>query len=118
MIYTIPVGTSSVTFGSVLFEVKTAQGATYVNGAAASFAIEQINGTAAAYSTVAAGAGLAMSASWGTYQAGITSSTGLTSLYSIVVDMGTTSSTTGQGYTIIALGTGSYGDATSPTSLP
>jgi archaeal type IV pilus assembly protein PilA len=119
-IYTIPVGTSSVTFSSILLEVKTSSGATFANTGAASFAVETISGTAAAYISIAAAAGLAMSATWPTanYASGITSSTSLTSLYSIVVDTGASTSQTGNGLTIIALGTGSFGDSTAPVSLP
>ena len=117
-IYTIPVGTSTVTFASILLEVKTNAGATYSNTGAASFAVETISGTAAAYSPVAAAAGLAMSATWATYTGTYASSNSLTSLFSIVVDMGTVTATTGQGLSIVALGTGSYGDATSPVALP
>jgi archaeal type IV pilus assembly protein PilA len=117
-IYTVPVGTSTVTFASVLLEVKTGTGATFVNTGAASFSVETIGGTAAAYSTIGAGAGLAMTATWANYGTGYASSNSLTSLYSVVVDTGSATSQTGNGLTLVALGTGSYGDSTSPTSLP
>ncbi|HLM91550.1 MAG TPA: archaellin/type IV pilin N-terminal domain-containing protein [Thermoplasmata archaeon] len=117
-IYTIPVGTSTVTFASILLEVKTGTGATFSNVGIGGFAVETIAGTAAAYSTVAAAAGLAMTTTWATYTGTYASSNSLTSLYSIVVDTGAATSQVGNGLTLVALGTGSYGDSTSPISLP
>jgi len=59
-----------------------------------------------------------MTATWGNYGAGYASSNALTSLFSIVVDTGAATATTGAGLTLVALGTGSYGDSTAPISLP
>ena len=118
-IYTMAVGTSTVTFGSVLFQVKTPAGAVFANVGVASFAVMPIAGAPSATYMVAAAAGLSMtSGGWTVYAAGVSSSTPLTSLYTIIIDTGAASSISGLGYTFNALGTGSYGDSTSPVTLP
>jgi flagellin-like protein len=119
-IYTLTVESSTVTFGSVLFEVKTPSGSVYAGGASASFAVLNIAGVVAADSTP--GAAMAMSATWAGYNAaigtGITSSTPLTNLFTIVIDVGAAAATTGQGLTFVALGTGSFSGTTGALSLP
>jgi flagellin-like protein len=116
--YTLTVESSTVSFGSVLFEVKTPAGAVYPNVGAAGFSVVTISGTAAAYEGLAAGAGLAMPTTWTTYTGTFTTSSPLNSLYTIVIDMGTATATTGTGLTFVALGTGSYSGTTSALSLP
>ncbi|HYA56969.1 MAG TPA: archaellin/type IV pilin N-terminal domain-containing protein [Thermoplasmata archaeon] len=118
-IYTLTVETSTVSLGSVLFEVKTAAGGVVSTGAnAGGFAVEPLaGGTPACYSAIAATTALVMSAvctTTGTY----TSATPLTNVFNVIVDMGTTTATTGLGYSLIAIGTGSYSGNTAPASLP
>ena len=84
----------------------------------APFSVVTISGTAAAYEGLAAGAGLAMPTTWTTYTGTFTTSSPLNSLYTIVIDMGTATATTGTGLTFVALGTGSYSGTTSALSLP
>jgi flagellin-like protein len=117
-IYTLTVETSTVTLGSVLFEVKTAAGGAFVNTGAGGFAIVPLaGGTPACYSAIAAGAGMVMSGTC-TVTGSYTSATPLTNVFNIVVDLGQAGSTTGQGLSIIAIGTGSYSGNTAPSSLP
>jgi hypothetical protein len=52
-----------------------------------------------------------------TYTAPTGSSSSLTNLYTIVIDMGTVNPT-GTGLTFVAIGTGSYTGTTTPISLP
>jgi archaeal type IV pilus assembly protein PilA len=128
-IYTLTVESSTVSFGSVLFEVKTSSGAVASTGTkAGGFSVMTIGGAVAAQSAnIAAASGLAMTTTFTTYSAtaglcggsGLCStSSSLTNLYTIVIDMGSTTSTTGQGYTFVVLGTGSYSGTTSALSLP
>jgi len=120
-IYTLTVESSTVTFGSVIFEVKTSSGAIYTAGSAtSSFAVLTISQNVAAITVT--GATMAMTGTWASY--GLTStaptyttSTPLTNLFTIVVDMGSATSTTGQGLSLVALGTGSY-SGTTAVSLP
>jgi len=127
-IYTLTIESSTVSFGSVLFEVKTSSGAVAATlTKAGGFSILTIGGAVAAQTSIAAASGLAMGATWTTYSttAGLcggsatcSTSSSLTNLYTVVIDMGSVTSTTGQGYTFVALGTGSYSGTTSPLSLP
>jgi flagellin-like protein len=127
-IYTLTIETSTVTMGSVQFEVKTATGSIYAVGAnGGGFSVMTIGGVVAAQSTaIASGGGLAMSATFSYYDAGAatcnsgtcTSSTPLTNIYTIVVDLGVTTSVSGQGLTFNAIGVGSYSGTTAPVTLP
>ncbi len=123
-IYTIGIASSTVTFGSVLFEVLSSSGSVVGATAAAGFSIVNTAGAVVATYVVAAGGPLAMSATF-TFSAAqasnsvaYTTSTPLTGLFTIVVDMGQTTATTGLGYTLVALGTGSFSGSTNPISLP
>jgi archaeal type IV pilus assembly protein PilA len=123
-IYTLTVETSTISFASALFEVKTSAGAILSgSGGTYGFAITVVNGTSA---TVVNGlAAAAMTAVFSAYSgiaalcngAACTTSTSLTSIYSIVVDMGT-ANPAGLGYSFVAVGTGSYSGTTSPLALP
>jgi flagellin-like protein len=121
-IYTLTVESSTVTFGSIQLEVKTPSGMVYSGGSAtSSFAVLDPTNHVAAISVT--GSTVAMPTSWNgygltttapTYKAG----TLLTNLFTIVIDAGSATPTTGQGLTLVALGTGAYSGATSPVSLP
>jgi flagellin-like protein len=119
-LYTLTVETSTITMTSFLFEVKTATGA--VDGAAAGFYVVNVGGVVVACSNGLTGA---MTTTMGSFSSGATacngatctSSTPLTSIYTIVIDMGTTNPA-GTGLTFVAIGTGSYSGTTSPLGLP
>jgi hypothetical protein len=121
-IYILNVESSTVTFGSVLFEVKTAAGSVFHGGGAnSSFAILDLGNHVAAISVT--GSAIAMTTKWAAY--GLTTSaptyrdsSGLTSLFTIVIDGGSSTDISGQGLTFVALGTGSYSGATGPLQLP
>jgi flagellin-like protein len=121
-IYTLTVESSSVSFGSVLFEVKTSLGATFTGGSASSsFAVIDLSNHVAAISIT--GAAMAMTAKWSGYGPTTTApaysdSTPITNQHLIVIDMGSATPTTNQGLAFVALGIGSYGGATNLLSLP
>jgi archaeal type IV pilus assembly protein PilA len=121
-IYTLTVETATASFASVQFEVKTSAGAILTAASAGGFTVENVAGAIAAQST--ASTTMAMSSTFTTYGAspicnGVACSTSTTfsSIYTIVIDMGT-GNPTGQGYTFVAIGTGSYSGTTSPVALP
>lgn len=116
--YTLTVESSAVNFSSVLFKVDTSTGAVFTNTGEASFALMNISGGIAAYSTFSAGAGLFMPTTWANYQGTATAATPLTNLYTIVIDIGQSASTAGQGLTFVVVGTGAYSGTTSPVTLP
>jgi len=123
--YTLTVESSTVTFGSLEFEVVTSTGAilelTGIN--VGSFALENVDGVAVA--TSGPSALMAMTGPFSTYNAAsgacggtsCTPSSPLTTLYTIVIDMGTVNPA-GQGYTFVAVGIGSYSGTTAPLFLP
>ena len=125
-IYTLTVESSTVSFGSVLFEVKTSSGSIFAGAASSSFALLSISGTVAADFTT--GVGMAMTTTWAGYNAAASvcavaanscsTSSSLTNLYTIVIDMGSATATTGQGLSFVAIGTGSFSGTTSPIALP
>ncbi len=102
--------------------VKTASGAVYSGGSASSsFALIDITNHVAALSVT--GATIAMTTTWQAYgltttAPTYTSSSALTNLHTIVIDMGSASPTTGQGLKLVAVGTGSFSGATGPLALP
>jgi flagellin-like protein len=120
-IYTLTVESSTVNFGSVLFEVKTAAGTIATSTVSASFAVLNIAQQVCAISVFTATSGFAMSSTWANYGLTTTptfsSSSPLTGLYTIVIDMGSATATTGTGLTFVTLGTGGYSGTTS-LSLP
>jgi hypothetical protein len=121
-VYTLTVEASTVTFGSVLFEVKKSSGVTYAGGSASSsFAILDSGSYVAALSLT--GATMAMTSSWQGY--GPTTAaptyeptTAITNLHTVVIDMGSATSTEGQNLQFVALGIGGYSGSTNPIALP
>jgi flagellin-like protein len=121
-IYTLSVESSSLTFGSVLFEVRTQGGSVYAQaGPNASFAILTSGSQVASVSVT--GAHMGMTASWARY--GLTStspsfsgSSQLTSAFTLVIDMGSPTSVANDGLTFVALGYGNYQGSTAPVTLP
>jgi flagellin-like protein len=119
-IYTLTIESSTVTFGSVFFQVKTSAGAVAAPAAYEGFFVESVSSAVVACAITTANGGLSMgtAAPWiYTTAGGLSPSSPLTNLYTIVVDVGT-ASPTGQGYTFNALGTGSYSGTTGALSLP
>ena len=124
--YTVTVESSTVTFGSVLFQVKAATGSvaapagTGGGNAYQGFFIVNVAGDVVACSLTAANGGLSMGGSAQlTYVTanGITATNSLSNLYTIVVDMGN-AQPTGLGYTFDTLGQGSYSGTTAALGLP
>jgi archaeal type IV pilus assembly protein PilA len=116
-VYTLTIESSTVTFGSVLFEVKTSTGTITTITGPGGFSILPISGAPVAQFAVATGGAMAMTSTGWTYTAPTGSSSSLTNLYTIVIDMGTVNPT-GTGLTFVAIGTGSYTGTTTPISLP
>jgi hypothetical protein len=86
--YHLTIESSSVTFGSVLFTVTALNGTVLTaTGGAPGFSILSPNGSPAAEYLASSGA-MSMTTGW-TYASGTNASTPLTSLYSILIDMGT-----------------------------
>ena len=121
-IYTLTVESSTVSMASVLFEVKNSAGG-IVAATSGGFSVMSISGVVVAQSTNSAA--LAMTTTFQTYSGVATACNGaacsgsspLTSIYTIVIDMGT-ASPSGLGYSFVAIGTGSYSATTSPLALP
>ena len=120
--YTLTVEVSTVSFSSVLFEVRTAAGRVLNVTPAGGFSVMSIAGAVAAQSTAATE--MLMLAPFSIYGAGTTCNgaacgptTPLTSLYTILIDMGT-ASPVGLGYSFIVIGHGSYSGTTAPVALP
>ncbi|MGI0054173.1 MAG: hypothetical protein ACREBZ_00385 [Thermoplasmata archaeon] len=109
---------STVSFASVEFEVNTAAGARFENPGPAEFAIVTSPGPVAAYSPIVADHGPVMDGSWSVYVAGYAGSSTVSSQFAIVIDMGQSTPTTGQGPTFVVIGIGAYSGTTAPLSLP
>jgi flagellin-like protein len=119
-IYTLTVESSTISFGSALFEVKTAAGAIYTGTAGSGFAFLNIAQQVVAIQVTGVG-GMAMGSSWAANAYGpgtecmntaCSTSTSLTGIYTIVVDMGT-APPAGTGLSFVAIGTGGYSGTTS-----
>ena len=116
-IYTLTIESSSVTFGSVLFEVRTSTGAAYELNATTGFSVMTIGDNVAAQTPFTFGEPMAMDTTFSTYGSGVSGSTDLTSVYTILIDVGTTNPA-GMGLSFVASGTGDYTGSSSPVSLP
>ena len=117
--YTLTVESSTVTMGSVLLQVKTSTGQ-FLSTQVAFFVTNIAGNVVACAGTTAAPAGGSMSSSLQfTFPTagGVSSSSPLTTVYTIFVDMGTTNPT-GQGYTFDVAGQGSYSGTTGAINLP
>ena len=114
--YTLTVESSSVTFGSLGMEVKSS-GGTIATGTGGFYIVNT------AGNVVACGTGGSFAQTSWTYTTtpGVTASTPLTTLYTIVIDTGSNAATNpwaGLGYSFIGVGVGSYSGTTSPVTLP
>jgi flagellin-like protein len=119
--YTMTVESSTVTFGSILLQVKTSAGMVADPAGAGGFFVVNSNSNVVACDLpVPVNGGLSMGGpAQFTFIAasGISSVSPLTNLYTIVIDMGTTSPV-GSGFTFDAIWQGSFSGTTSPLSLP
>jgi flagellin-like protein len=116
-IYTLTVETTGAAFGNVLFEVKTATGTIDTTAGANGFTVLTIGSLVAAQSP--AYTTLAMTGPFSTYNTGsvcntntCTTSTPWSSIYTIMIDMGTVNPV-GTGLTFVAVGTAGYSGTTS-----
>jgi len=119
-VYVVTIAQSTVTFGSVLFEVKSPVGTFYRATGDGGFNILNVAGqTDAAYNLSASGPLVVPGVlSWHYFAGtGVSQYTPLTTVYSIVVDMGSLSPS-GQGDLFVAAGTGSYTGTTAGFVLP
>jgi hypothetical protein len=99
-VYDLTIETSTVTFGDVLFHIETTNGTVYVaTGGPAGFSMLDLRGVIVAQYS-APGGEMLMSSGW-TYGAGDNATTPLTSLYTVLVDMGTTNPV-GRGYSFVS----------------
>ncbi|MGP8159041.1 MAG: hypothetical protein ACLPWO_05485 [Thermoplasmata archaeon] len=115
--YALTIEASAVTFGDVLFEVSTAVGTIYTLAGPGGFSVEGITGTVEASYAVGASSLLVMTTGFTYFGSGVSPSTPLTSVDTILIDMGTVN-TAGMGLTFTVLGTGSFSGTTAPLSLP
>ncbi len=121
--YTLTVESASNTFGTVLFEVKTATGAIDTAASVGGFSVMNVGGVVVAQMTTASTA-LAMTTTFGTFSAVATAcngnacspSTPFSSVYTIVIDMGT-GNPAGTGLSFVTVGTAGYSGTTS-VALP
>jgi flagellin-like protein len=125
--YSLMIASSSVTFGDVLFEVKTISGSLYSATTFGGFTILNATGGVAASYTVSAGAvPMAMpsggfttwggSAACGILGAACGVNSPLTNVYTLVIDMGT-KNPSGLGLTFTVLGVAGYSGTTGPLTL-
>jgi len=117
--YTLTIEISSVEFGNVLFTVRTASGSNYtVLPGSGGFSIVAITGEVAAQTnSTQMGNTLWMSTNWLTYGPGYVPSYPLTSIDTILIDMGK-ANPTGLGLTFVVFGSGNYSGSTPPLALP
>jgi archaeal type IV pilus assembly protein PilA len=119
-VYTLTVESSTVTFAGLGMEVKAASGS--VLATAGGVYVVNPAGLVVACATFAAGAGYATTSGY-IYptDVGATTTTSVTTLFSIVLDTGSSAATnpwTGQGNTYNGFGTGSYSGTTQAVTLP
>jgi len=114
-VYLLTIESSTIAFGSIEMQVKTSGGTIFTAAAVGGFSILNTAGVVVAQS--ASSTTMSMVTTFTFPGALVTSSTPLTNLYTIEIDMGT-GNPAGQGYTMNGLGTGSYSGTTSPLALP
>jgi len=118
---TLTIEQSTVTFGSVYFEViNAATGVAFpAPTGGGGFAVTSDTGATVAYTaTITAGSPMVMSSSVGfSYVSPVTSGTTLSpGIYTISIDLGT-GGTTGMGIAFVVIGQGSYSGTTSAVAL-
>jgi hypothetical protein len=118
--YTIPILYTSVTFGSVLFEVLAPSGTTFAATTHGAFALSLTAspGTAAASYVFASPYTMLMpNSGFSTYAGSYKTTTPLTNAFEISIDVGTVNPA-GVGNTFVVIGIGSYSGQTTPIALP
>ena len=119
---TVAISTSSITFGSVLFEVyTTATGVAYITATHAAFAISPnapLTTVDASWVPPAVTGPLLVTPTWTTtYAASFSSVSPLTNQYTISIDLGTVAPGVNT-LSFIVLGTGAYSGSTPPVIIP
>jgi len=114
--YTVVVESSTVTLDILELEVTEPGGGAFAATGSASFTILNVTGGVIASYVVGPGS-LTMTSTWQTYLAGDSGSTPLTSVDTVVVDMGQTGPTTGQNLVLVGSASSSY-SGTISFSLP
>jgi hypothetical protein len=121
-IYTLTIPFSTVTFGSVLFEVLTSTKTAYSPAGTPTVAIvnASTNVNRASWTQPTAGAAFVMTSNTPFTYTGVTALTGLSAgFYKIVIDTAVTTTTwAGNGLTLVAIGQGAYFGTTTPAALP
>jgi hypothetical protein len=115
--YTLTVEQSTVELGNVLFEVRTASGGLYAPNGPGGFSVMNIADSVEAQYPVPTDYSMVMTAPFSEFGSGVTNTTPITSIDSIVLDMGPTDPL-GTGLTFTVLGTNGYSGSTSPIALP
>jgi len=117
--YTVAIESSTVVFGSIMLTVKNDTGAYYpVFPASGGFAITNVSGgVAAEINTSWMGGNLWMTTNWIYYATGVYSSSPLTALDAIVIDVGP-ADPSGSGLTLLVDGDGNYSGTIGPIGLP
>jgi hypothetical protein len=114
-VYTVAVESSTIELNNVLFEVKTTSGSADMVMGSGGFAVLNVTGSVIAESAPLTT--MNMSAAWVTYGTGDSSATPLSSLDTILIDVGT-ADPTGTGLSLVAFGENGYSGQTSPLPLP
>ena len=115
--YSLTIEASAVTFADVLFEVRTDVGSVYTISSPGGFSVVGITGTVEASYAVGGSSQLVMMTGFTYFGSGVSPSTPLTSLDTILIDMGTVNPV-GTGLSFTVLGTGSFSGTTEPLALP
>ncbi len=114
--YHVTIETSVVLLGDIRFEVQSSASVNYVATGTSGFAILNSSGIVLAEFQAPNGL-MSMTESWSTYSGGVNPSTPLTTIDTLLIDMGT-ANPHDQGYWVYADGTGSYAGTTSAEELP
>ena len=117
LIYIVQIAASTVTFGSVNFEIEVPGIGPLVTPHGGQFAIATSNLSWAAGTTIAGGDLMLMMSGWSRYAPGLSSSSELNATFMIVVDLGEPGPPPSSGFNLIAIGTGGYTGAVN-YSLP
>ena len=105
--YSLTVESSSVELGDVLFEVATATGGLYALASPGGFSVLSITGSVDAEYPLGSLNSMVMSSPFFFYGSGITNTTALTSIDTILIDMGNTNPA-GMGLAFVVQGTNGY----------
>jgi len=117
LVYIVQIGASTITFGSVNFEIQVNGGGELTTPNGGEFVIATGNLNWSAGTRIAAGNPISMTSGWSRYAPGLSSSSELNTTYVIVVDLGEPGPPPTAGLDLVAVGTGGY-TGTTVCSLP